>query len=391
MLSCIGNVSALEYKDSVNVEKKKFLNVMKPYNSTFVGLPLLIGGIAFKGFDGNLRNSQLEFASKHNDKVSDYIRFAPAALMLGLKLSGVQSRSSWTRMIVSDALSGAIMLGGVELLKRTTKESRPNGEDNRSFPSGHTATAFMMATMLHKEYGNVSPWYSIGGYAVATYTGMSRILSNKHWISDVVTGAGIGILSTEIGYFLTDLIFKERGLNKQFFDKIEIRNNSYLGINFGLNFVDNEFKYNNLNLKLLNGTSVGINGAYYFNKFFGLGCATNFDTFTIKANDNYQNKSLQRLNFSLGPETIYGITNQLALSAHLFGGYGYNLSCSIYDYRIGDCGNMQLNTGLSVVLYPNDNTSFRIAGNYNLCGTPVKDVSKTLSYFTIGTGMTIQF
>src|SRR5574344_515954 len=186
MLSCIGNVSALEYKDSVNVEKKKFLNIMKPYNYTFVGLTLLIGGIAFKGFDGNLRNSQLEFASKHNDKVSDYIRFAPAALMLGLKLSGVQSRSSWTRMIVSDALSGAIMLGGVELLKRTTKESRPNREDNRSFPSGHTATAFMMATMLHKEYGNVSPWYSIGGYAVATYTGMSRILSNKHWISDVV-------------------------------------------------------------------------------------------------------------------------------------------------------------------------------------------------------------
>ena len=70
----------------------------------------------------------------------------------------------------------------------------------------------MAATMLHKEYGTTrSPWYSIGGYTVATATAVSRMLNNKHWLSDVMVGAGIGILSTEVGYFLTDLIFKDKG------------------------------------------------------------------------------------------------------------------------------------------------------------------------------------
>ena len=60
----------------------------------------------------------------------------------------------------------------------------------------------MAATMLHKEYGLTrSPWYSIGGYTIATCIGMTRQMNNKHWLSDVLMGAGIGILSTELGYF----------------------------------------------------------------------------------------------------------------------------------------------------------------------------------------------
>ena len=62
--------------------------------------------------------------------------------------------------------------------------------------------------MLHKEYGHRSPWYSIGGYTVATITGVTRQLNNRHWMSDIMVGAGIGILATELGYFLADLIFK---------------------------------------------------------------------------------------------------------------------------------------------------------------------------------------
>lgn len=67
--------------------------------------------------------------------------------------------------------------------------------------------------MMHKEYGDRSPWYSISAFTVATATGISRILNNRHWLSDVLAGAGIGILSTELGYYLADLIFKDKGLN----------------------------------------------------------------------------------------------------------------------------------------------------------------------------------
>ena len=66
--------------------------------------------------------------------------------------------------------------------------------------------------MMHKEYGDRSPWYSISAFTVATATGISRILNNRHWLSDVLAGAGIGILSTELGYYLADLIFKDKGL-----------------------------------------------------------------------------------------------------------------------------------------------------------------------------------
>ena len=91
---------------------------------------------------------------------------------------------------------------------------RPDGSNDHSFPSGHTATAFMTATMLTKEYGHKSPWIGIGAYLVATATGLMRMANNKHWLSDVLAGAGIGILSTETGYYLADLVFKEKGISR---------------------------------------------------------------------------------------------------------------------------------------------------------------------------------
>ena len=68
-------------------------------------------------------------------------------------------------------------------------------------PSGHTAQAFVSATILDMEYRDTSPWISVAGYAVATTTGMYRMINNQHWISDVLIGAGIGIFSTKVVYF----------------------------------------------------------------------------------------------------------------------------------------------------------------------------------------------
>jgi hypothetical protein len=104
------------------------------------------------------------------------------------------------------------MAGTVNGIKYSVGRIRPDGSRYNSFPSGHTATAFMTASMLHKEYGWRNPWFSIGGYTAAAVTGISRICNNRHWLSDVVTGAAVGIGAVELGYFLTDLIFKERYL-----------------------------------------------------------------------------------------------------------------------------------------------------------------------------------
>ena len=110
-----------------------------------------------------------------------------------------------------------IMGSTVNVMKKSTAIERPDGSNKLSFPSGSTAISFMGAEFLFQEYKDVSIWYGISGYLVATGTGFLRLQNNKHWFSDVVTGAGIGIVSTKIAYWIHP--FVKRNLFK---DKEEV-------------------------------------------------------------------------------------------------------------------------------------------------------------------------
>lgn len=148
-------------------------------------------------------------------KSADYLQYSPMALMFAIKLAGVEGRSDWPRMITADATAVAIMNLITHSTKNIIDRERPDGRGVNSFPSGHTATAFMSAQMLHKEYGQtISPWISVAGYGLAATTGMFRAIANRHWCSDVLAGAAIGIFSTEVAYELTDILFGEQGLKK---------------------------------------------------------------------------------------------------------------------------------------------------------------------------------
>lgn len=162
------------------------------------------------GFDSDIKMLRHNINPGMRYHADDYTQYVPAAVMVGLKAFGYEGRSSWGRMLVSDAFSGALMAGMVNGLKYTVRRPRPDGTSRNSFPSGHTATAFMTAAMLHKEYGWRSPWFSIGGYTLAAFTGVSRVLNDRHYLTDVMAGAAIGISSVHLGYFLADLIFKDR-------------------------------------------------------------------------------------------------------------------------------------------------------------------------------------
>lgn len=150
--------------------------------------------------------------SSFSNHFDDYLQYAPMAAMFGMKLAGVKGRSTWGEMMTADVISAALMAGVVNGLKYTVKRERPNQRKNNSFPSGHTATAFMAATMLYKEYKDLSPWVGIGAYSAATLVATGRMMNNRHWLSDVLAGAGIGIMSTEVGYLLSDLIFRKKPL-----------------------------------------------------------------------------------------------------------------------------------------------------------------------------------
>lgn len=167
-------------------------------------------------FDTEIRHIRNNAIPEFRHTYDDYIQYAPGVLAVGLKAAGYESRSSWGRMAVSDAFSAGIMAIAVNGLKYSVRRMRPDGTSRNSFPSGHTATAFMMATILHKEYGWRSPWFSIGGYTVAAATGISRVMNNRHWTTDVVAGATVGILSVQLGYFLADMIFKDRYLSERY-------------------------------------------------------------------------------------------------------------------------------------------------------------------------------
>ena len=145
----------------------------------------------------------------HGDGIDDYLRFAPIAAVYTLKASGVESASSWKRLVVNTATSYALSVGVGYGLKKTISERRPDGTDHDAFPSGHAIIAFAGAHILHKEYHHVSPWISVAGYGVAAFTAYDRVRRNRHEWHDVIAGAAIGVLGTEAGYWIGDKLTGE--------------------------------------------------------------------------------------------------------------------------------------------------------------------------------------
>jgi membrane-associated phospholipid phosphatase len=143
----------------------------------------------------------------HNTTTIDnYLQFAPSVAVYALNLAGVKGEHNYIDMSMIYLISNIIMGGFVYPIKNISHELRPNGNDYQSFPSGHTAEAFLSATFLFEEYKNVSVWYGIGGYLVAGTVGYLRIYNNAHWLHDVVAGAGFGIASTELTYWLYPIL-----------------------------------------------------------------------------------------------------------------------------------------------------------------------------------------
>ena len=266
-------------KTNPGVKAYKFMDDL-----TFVGIPLFVAGWALKSDKAMFRvNAKADQGGKRNTQlltdfktgIDDYTQFFGPAMVVGLKLGGYEGRSDWPRLLASAGMSYAIMAGFVNGIKYTAKEMRPDGSTANSWPSGHTATAFVGASLLHKEYGLTrSPWWSVAGYGVATATGVMRILNNRHWISDVMSGAGIGIMSTELGYALCDVFFKQKGLLRNDL-VLDSENPSFFSISMGVGLGSKDLEFESdgqkRTIKFRAATVVDAEGAYFFNKYIGVG------------------------------------------------------------------------------------------------------------------------
>ena len=264
---------------------------VKPYkvmdDLTFAGIPLFVAGIIVKGekksFRQNTGENKHTLVTDFKTEIDNYTQFFGPVMATGLKIAGVEGRSDWGRYLASTAMSYGIMALFVNSIKYTAKEMRPDGSTRNSWPSGHTATAFVGATILHKEYGLTrSPWYSVAGYGVATATGVMRVLNNRHWVSDVLSGAGVGIMSGELAYAMSDLIFKGKGLLRgdAVSERSIIEHPSFFSISMGLGLGSQSLDFgaetmsdahDNFNLKFGASTAVSAEGAYFFNKYVGVG------------------------------------------------------------------------------------------------------------------------
>jgi membrane-associated phospholipid phosphatase len=199
------NASIDSTKNSENIQFK-YKSLIIP--SVLVGYGV-VGLISptLKDVNNSVKN---EF-KEHDDKIvhiDDYAQYSPFLSVYALNALGIQGKNNFKDRTIVLATAYLIMGGSVNIIKKTSKVTRPDGSDTRSFPSGHTATAFMGAELLYQEYKHVSNWYGITGYVVAAGTGLFRMSNEKHWLTDVATGAGIGILSTKIAYWIHPLIKK---------------------------------------------------------------------------------------------------------------------------------------------------------------------------------------
>lgn len=148
-------------------------------------------------------NGQFDkYYPKYPGSIENYMQYGPVALVYGLNLVGVTGKNRFIDRTALLGLSAAFAGASVYGLKTTTHRLRPNKSDHLSFPSGHTANAFMGAEFLAQEYAGKSPWYGIAGYSLAITTGVMRMYHRDHWFSDVVAGAGFGILSTKAAYLV---------------------------------------------------------------------------------------------------------------------------------------------------------------------------------------------
>ena len=202
---------------TIEVTNRQY-NLRYAHHSFCVALPVAAVGFALIPADKHIADGVQAKLPGFEAKFDDYLQYAPWAAHLAMGACGVKgvSKNRW-QVLTADAMAAVMMAATVKGLKICVNRTRPNGEEE-SFPSGHTAKAFMGATLLAHEYGSRSIWIPIAGYTAATATGVMRVLNNRHYLSDVVVGAAVGILTAELAYWATDAIFNDRKLFKSHYN-----------------------------------------------------------------------------------------------------------------------------------------------------------------------------
>lgn len=224
LMSCLVTCKAIAQDDSLIYSSVKIETLDNTHNIKLKHLiaPTVCLGVGILSIGSDwLKNQNLDINEELREgidskfSIDDYSQYMPALSVYGLNLCGIKGVHDFKDRTMILAMSWLTMSVVAGTMKHTIREMRPDGTTHNSFPSGHTAMAFMGAEFLYQEYKNVSPWIGVAGYAVAAGTGFFRMYNNRHWLNDILAGAGIGILSTKLSYWLYPKIFKNADCRKK--------------------------------------------------------------------------------------------------------------------------------------------------------------------------------
>ncbi|TDD96614.1 phosphatase PAP2 family protein [Flavobacterium cellulosilyticum] len=140
-------------------------------------------------------NARNFFGNDFHTSADNYLLFVPAAQIYLGKSLGFQPKNDFQHQTINIVIANAIAVAATEIIKHAVGEERPDLSDNLSFPSGHTTIAFTNAALLYYEFKDSNIWYASSGFLFATATAALRVANNKHYTSDVLAGAGIGVVS----------------------------------------------------------------------------------------------------------------------------------------------------------------------------------------------------
>lgn len=219
---CFTNVveGQLQLQDSGKYNKSGNLLIMQNENTERYLRPstlivptsfLLYGCLkpAIKGiqnFDDDIKAQALSHYPNFKTYADDYLMWVPSAALYTLKAFNVPTKHSFKEQLIIEAGS-IIITGGVGLvMRKISGNMEVYNKEGTKFPSGHTANAFRAAEIFHQELKDTRKVLSYAGYVVAAGVGTFRILHRNHLFTEVIAGAGLGILSTKLTYWIFEKV-----------------------------------------------------------------------------------------------------------------------------------------------------------------------------------------
>lgn len=198
------NVTAGQPSYSQQSDSRPYL---KPTGLIVPGALLIYGGLkpvinGIPKLDDKIMTHMRDYYPNFHTNAADYLMWVPSASVYAMDAFHVKTQHTFKEHLILD-LGSVLVTGTLGFgMRKISEHISVYNTYHTQFPSGHVANAFRGAEIVHQELKYSQPVLSYSGYVVATGVGLLRLYNKDHLLSEVVAGAGLGILSTKLTYWI---------------------------------------------------------------------------------------------------------------------------------------------------------------------------------------------